>query len=140
MPSAGAYNPPMARPNLLPLRAAALALTCVAFIGVSHAQTAPASPGAPAAGAPAEDAAQRQDALRGRKDQKIERIHIEDSRTNVDELRYGGQTQNITVTPKGGRLPEYEVTPQGNSRSPSVDNQDPSASGHGPSKWNVLKF
>jgi len=128
----------MAHLNFFPLRAAALALSCVALSGVLHAQPAPA-PATPAAGVPAEDAAQRQDQLRGRKDQKIERIHIEDSRNNVDELRYGGQTQSITVKPKG-KMPEYEVTPQGNSRSPNVDNQDPSTSGHGPSKWNVMKF
>jgi len=130
----------MAHLNFFPLRAAALALSCVAFSGVLHAQSAPAAPQAPAAaGAPAEDAAQRQDQLRGRQDQKIERIHIEDSRNDVNELRYGGQTQSITVKPKG-KMPQYEVTPQGNSRSPSIDNQDPSTSGHGPSKWDVLKF
>ena len=35
----------------------------------------------------------------GRKNQKIERIHVEDSGSKVDELRVGGQTQQIVVQP-----------------------------------------
>ncbi|HEY4663366.1 MAG TPA: hypothetical protein VIG85_00155 [Comamonas sp.] len=44
--------------------------------------------------------------------QRIERIRIEDGGSRVDELRVGGETKNITVQPKVGNMPSYEVQPQ----------------------------
>jgi hypothetical protein len=58
----------------------------------------------------------------GRKNQKIERIHVEDSGSKVDELRVGGQTQQIVVQPKA-RVPAYEIRPKDGQRV-----------------WNVLGF
>jgi len=58
----------------------------------------------------------------GRKNQKIERIHVEDSGSKVDELRVGGQTQQIVVQPKS-RVPAYEIRPKDGQRV-----------------WNVLGF
>lgn len=62
--------------------------------------------------------------------QTIERIRIEDNTTRIDELRVGGQTQSITVQPKGAdgevassALPAYEVKPAQGTRV-----------------WNLLKF
>src|SRR5690349_11101733 len=46
----------------------------------------------------------------GRKNQRVERIHHEDKGSIIDEVRYGGQTQNITVQPKAD-VPEYEIQP-----------------------------
>lgn len=46
-----------------------------------------------------------------RKNQKIERIRHEDSGSRIDELRVGGETQQITVTTRS-RLPAYEVRPK----------------------------
>ena len=43
--------------------------------------------------------------------QKGERIQVEDGGSRVDELRVGGQTQQITVQPKTGEVPAYEVQP-----------------------------
>jgi len=57
----------------------------------------------------------------GRANQRIERVRIEDAGARVDELRYGGETQNITVQPKAG-VPEYQVRSDGAR------------------VWNVLKF
>ncbi len=60
--------------------------------------------------------------LEGRKNQKVERIRVEDGATLIDEVRYAGQTQSITVQPKGGAR-AYEVQP-----------------GSGQRVWNVLNF
>ena len=57
----------------------------------------------------------------GRANQRIERVRIEDSGARVDELRYGGETQSITVQPKAD-LPEYQVQRDGSR------------------VWNVFKF
>lgn len=61
---------------------------------------------------------------------KTERIHIEDSSTQIDELRVRGETQNIRVTPKGG-MPSYEVIP--NNPSSGRNNS-------GKRVWRVLDF
>jgi len=74
----------------------------------------------------------------GRRNQKIERIRVEDGGATVDELRYGGQTQSITVTPKG-RMPSYEVLPNSSGKSPQ-GNGETGTGGTGPAVWNVLKF
>jgi hypothetical protein len=57
-----------------------------------------------------------------RKNQKIERIRHEDGGSRIDELRVGGETQQITVTTKS-KLPPYEVRPK-----------------DGKSFWNVFGF
>ncbi len=122
------------------VRYALLALACSAALGAAQAQTAPATAPA-AAAAPGPDAAataQEDKNREGRRNQKIERIHIDDGGAQVDELRYGGQTQSITVTPKG-RMPAYEVKPTDSSRTPSQGQGD-AGSGTGPTLWNVLKF
>ena len=70
--------------------------------------------------------------------QKIERIRIEDKNTRIDELRVGGETQQITVQPKGGSLPAYEVKPSSSAKG----NPPPASSGdtNGSRVWNFLKF
>ena len=62
------------------------------------------------------------DRAEGRRNQKIERIHVEDSGSKVDELRVGGQTRQIVVQPKS-RAPAYEIRPKDGQRV-----------------WNVLGF
>ncbi|MFO1246172.1 MAG: hypothetical protein U1E71_13470 [Ramlibacter sp.] len=82
---------------------------CLAFAcGPLLAQTPPLTP--------------PQAPLEGRKNQKVERIRVEDGATLIDEVRYAGQTQSITVQPKGGAR-AYEVQP-----------------GSGQRVWNVLNF
>lgn len=76
--------------------------------------------------------------LEGRRNQKVERIRIEDESVRIDETRYAGQTENITVQPKGG-MPAYEVLPPTPGRARLGDGRGGSGSG-GERVWNVLSF
>ena len=58
-------------------------------------------------------AATRTPVLEDRLNQRIERLRVEDDAVVIDELRVGGQSQRLTVQPKG-RLPAYQVLPGGN--------------------------
>jgi hypothetical protein len=71
-----------------------------------------------------------------KQNQKIERIHVEDSGVKIDEVRYAGQTQSITVQPKDG-LPAYEIQPATPSRQRVDDGRKPVG---GERVWNVLNF
>jgi hypothetical protein len=92
---------------------AALAIACL-----GSAALAQNPPAAPPAGSPSASGATTKpiDApapeLEGRQNQKVERLHHEDDRVVIDELRYAGQTQSIRVKPKNG-MPAYEVQPGG---------------------------
>jgi len=117
------------------MRLSAVLLGCIAPFAAVQAQNPP----------PAESSARptkeqsAEDKAAGRQNQKIERIHIEDSRNSIDELRVGGQTQNITVQPKNS-APAYQVMPN-NERSRSEGQSDSSASDSGSRVWwNVFKF
>ncbi|MDB5887116.1 MAG: hypothetical protein JWR74_3287 [Polaromonas sp.] len=113
-----AYNAGMKTAPFLLIAAAFAALPLAA------AQT-PAPAGAATAVQPA------------RPDKKIERIRTEDAGTRIDELRVGGETQQITVQPKNGGA-AYEVKPAEGARGTA-----PAASSNetnGSRVWNVLKF
>ena len=84
--------------------------------GNALAQTPPPSP-APAAAGAQREALPDPEPLSGRSNQRTERIQIEDAGSRVDELRVGGQTQNISVQPKTGNLPAYEVQSPDGARS-----------------------
>ena len=116
----GPYNRPM-RLRLL-LLAPLLACTALA------AQTVPAPP-----------QVQESQPLEGRKNQRVEHIHLEDAGAKIDEIRYGGQTQSITVQPKGD-MPEYEVQPANLARSRPADHRDGLSSAGGQRVWNILRF
>jgi hypothetical protein len=88
--------------------------------------------GAAAAQAPL---AQEPEPLEGRRNQKIERIVVEDEGSRVEEVRVGGQTQTVTVQPRGG-LPAYEMQPSDLARSRPADRRD----GGAQRVWNVLSF
>ena len=77
--------------------------------------------------------------LEGRKNQRVERIRLEDSGSVIDEVRYGGQTQSITVQPKAN-VPEYEIQPTDLARSRPGDHRDGFSAAKGQRVWNVLKF
>ena len=70
---------------------------------------------------------------------RIERITIEDAGSRVDELRYGGQTQRITVQPKAEGARAYEVQSTDGARSLPTSREGFSGP-TGPSVWNVMKF
>ena len=91
-----------------------------------------------AAGALAQSPLTREPAGEPRKNQKIERIRIEDGGNRIDELRVGGQTQNITVQPKG-EMPAYEILPSDLGRSRPADSRDGLAE-RKPRVWNLLAF
>ena len=71
-------------------------------------------------------------------EQRIEQIRTEDQGARIDELRVGGQTQSITVTPKAN-MPEYEIQPTEGARARPTQREG-AESGSGPRVWNVLKF
>ena len=77
--------------------------------------------------------------LQGRKNQRVERIHLEDSGASIDETRYGGQTQSITVQPKAN-VPEYEILPTDLGRSRPADHRDGMSNATGQRVWNLFKF
>lgn len=68
-------------------------------------------------------------------EQRVERITHEDSGSRIDELRVGGQTRSIVVSPKAG-LPAYQVQPVDN-RGAAPDQPQGTA---GRSSWRVLSF
>ena len=109
------------RYRLLPI---ALMLACTALA----AQTVPAPP--------LVQESQPQD---GRRNQKVQRIQIEDEGARIDEVRYGGQTQSITVQPKAN-VPEYEIQPTDLARSRPADHRDGMSGATGQRVWNVFRF
>lgn len=72
-----------------------------------------------------------------KKNQKIERIHVEDKAVSIDELRYAGQTQSVTVKPKDG-LPAYEIQPPTQGRDRVRDDRRGTTGGD--RVWDVFHF
>jgi hypothetical protein len=124
---------PLARRARLPLLALACAASCAAALA-QNPQPPQAPAAAPSQGQPEQDRATR------RQNQKIERIHVEDSGATIDELRVGGQTQDITVKPKNN-APAYQVMPNQEERSRNQGQPDSSVNDGGSRVWwNVFKF
>ncbi|MFM9921616.1 hypothetical protein VLK31_01370 [Variovorax sp. H27-G14] len=108
----------------------------LAAVNAVHAQQ-PAPAAAPASATPAAPLPNQEQAnADGRRNQKVENIHTEDSGASVDEVRYGGRTQSINVKPKSN-MPGYEVLPadQATGRQGS-----PETGANGARVWNVMKF
>jgi len=80
---------------------------------------------------------QKEEQKGDRLNQRTERIQVEDAGSRVDELRIGGQTQSITVQPKTGNAPEYEVQPSDGVRNRPRNGAETVT---GPRVWNVMKF
>jgi len=112
------------------LRHGFIAIAGLVMLSLVQAQTPPTSS--------ATDTVENTGPL-GRQNQKIEHIRIEDNGATVDETRYGGQTQSITVTPKS-TLPSYQVQPGNSSRTAPPGQAETGSNGNGPRVWNVLKF
>ncbi|MDR0224860.1 MAG: hypothetical protein LBI66_00425 [Burkholderiaceae bacterium] len=96
----------------------------------------PAAAAAPAAGDGQPAPAAREG--RDRTNQRVEHIHVEDAGSRVDELRVGGQTRNITVQPKVGDMPAYEV--QSNDGARSSRNRGDGDGTNGTRVWNLKQF
>lgn len=129
---AGTYNLAMASTPLSFFRHALLALVCAVPVVAVQAQTA----AQPTPATPAEAKAEAR--AEGRRNQKIENIHVEDGGAAVDEVRYGGQTQSITVQPKAN-VPSYQVLPNDGGRERQGQSET-GTGGNGPRVWNVMKF
>ena len=114
-----------------------LLLPFFAWTAVSAQAPGPTSEAAFATSTPAP--LQKEEQADSRRNQKIERIRVEDGGARIDELRVGGQTQSITVQPKAN-VPEYEFQPSDLSRSRPADTRDGLSSPSSQRVWNVLKF
>ncbi|SCX39726.1 hypothetical protein [Variovorax sp. EL159] len=122
--------------TLLVARRILLALAFAAPFAAVQAQSAQPAPAQPAATPAPADTLQNQEQADGRRNQKVENLHTEDSGASVDEVRYGGRTQSINVKPKSN-MPGYEVLPAdaGTGRQGSTE-----TGANGPRVWNVMKF
>jgi len=74
-----------------------------------------------------------------RKDQKVEKLRVEDNSVTIDEVRYGGQSQSITVRPKGD-APAYEIQSENFARSRPADRREGLGGATGQRVWNVFNF
>ena len=110
-----------------------MAMAASAALAQSGGQNSPQ----PASNVP--ESLQKQEQTGGRRSQKIERIRLEDAGNVIDEVRYGGQTQSITVQPKAN-LPEYEIQSTDLGRSRPADHRDGMGSATGTRVWNVFRF
>lgn len=122
---------------------ALLALGTSVFAQDAKPAPAPASP--PAASASAAGAvtsaqpSKAEQRAAGRANQRIEHIKVEDEGSRIEELRVGGQTKRITVQPKSGNAPEYEVKPPDVTRGQAGTGND-SQVNTAPPVWNIKKF
>lgn len=97
------------------------------------------SQNAPSGATDKREALSNQDQTPDRTNQRTERIQVEDAGSRVDELRVGGQTQTISVQPKTGNMPGYEVQSPDGARSRAGSNSGAETT-TAPRVWNVLKF
>ena len=120
------------------MRAAPLFILLSLAAGSVLAQTSTPAP-TQAVAAPAPQGREDNSAETGKHNQRIEHIRVEDAGSRVDETRVGGQTQSITVQPKVGTMPQYEV--QSNDGARAARNRDNnSGDTTGTRVWNFLKF
>ena len=119
------------------MRAAPLFIILSLAAGSVLAQSPTPAPAATAA-TPAPQGQQENSAATGKHNQRIEHIRVEDAGSRVDETRVGGQTQSITVQPKVGTMPEYEV--QSNDGARAARSRSESNDTTGTRVWNFLKF
>jgi hypothetical protein len=96
------------------MRFALLPTLFLSGLGVCQAQS-PTTP-APANEATADARTEANSKRANGVEQRIERIHLEDAGSRIDELRVGGETQSIDVQPKGG-MPPYQIQPASGERS-----------------------
>ncbi|QHJ00532.1 hypothetical protein GT347_22675 [Xylophilus rhododendri] len=72
-----------------------------------------------------------------RVEQKVEHLHVGDEGTSIDEVRYGGRTQSITVQPRGAK--EYDVQPTDGARRRASEREGGDANG-GARTWKMIGF
>jgi hypothetical protein len=107
------------------LFARAAALLLVGAAAMAQAQTPATAQPVPAESAPVA------------RSEQIERITHEDALSRVDELRVGGQTRSIEVTPKNG-APAYEIAPAPGGADLSEGSSSNGSTGK--SRWRIFNF
>ena len=70
---------------------------------------------------------------------KVQHTVIEDESTRIEELRVRGQTQRISVTPKGAIKQGYEIVPADGARDMS-EGGSTSRGAAGKRVWRILTF
>jgi len=73
-----------------------------------------------------------------RRNQRIERIHLEDAGNRIEELRVGGESQSVTVQPQAD-VPAWQLQPTDLARSRPADRRE-GFSGGTARVWNLLNF
>jgi hypothetical protein len=111
------------------MRAATIILT--AFLAASPVLAQEPGETTPPTNTSAQGQPQSQSPTGDKSNQRIERIRVEDGGSRIDELRVGGETKNITVQPKVGNLPAYEVQPT---------NQEGTDGTNGRRVWRAMQF
>jgi len=74
-----------------------------------------------------------------RAEPRIQRLVVEDKGARIEELRVRGQTQSISVTPKGAITQPYEIIPADGARDMSPNGQATRGAA-GQRVWRVLNF
>ncbi len=69
----------------------------------------------------------------------VQKSVVEDAGTRIDELKVRGRTKRITVTPKKGGLPAYEIIPSSGGLD-RVEGPAGSSGAVGQRVWPVLSF
>ena len=70
---------------------------------------------------------------------KVQHIVLEDEGARIEELRVRGQTQRITVAPKGAITRSYEIIPADGSRDLS-DSAGSNRGAAGKRVWHMFSF
>ena len=117
------------------MRALLLISFSLALMGQAHAQTPAATP-APASAPQLADVPAPP--VRGEK--RIEHIVIEDKGNRIEETRYGGETQSITVKPLNSALPAYEIVPANGARNRPIGERDTASGNSGQRVWKLFGF
>src|SRR5689334_6133569 len=75
-----------------------------------------------------------------RSEPAVQRVVVEDDGARIEELRVRGQTQRISVTPKGVIRQPYEILPADGGRDLAPSGQAARAGAAGQRVWHVLSF
>jgi hypothetical protein len=71
---------------------------------------------------------------------RVQRVSLRDAGAHISELRVGGETREIVVTPTSG-LPAYDVVPYSAARGmPTAGTRDANAGLAGQRMWNLSRF
>ncbi len=117
------------------MRALLLTLFCSIGLVPAWAQSPAATPSASVAPALPDTPA-----APSRADKRIENIHIEDKGSRIDEVRYGGEPQSITVQPLNSAMPAYEIVPANGARNRPIGERDSASGNSGQRVWKLLGF